>query len=69
MKSSRADEGRGFVNTHHLVFSHLFSGIINSTGKLWKDQRRFLHEKLRQFGMTYMGNGKHIMEKRIMVNT
>ncbi|XP_037936336.1 cytochrome P450 18a1 [Teleopsis dalmanni] len=41
-------------------------GIINSTGKLWKDQRRFLHEKLRQFGMTYMGNGKHIMEKRIM---
>lgn len=42
-------------------------GIINSTGKLWKDQRRFLHEKLRQFGMTYMGNGKHIMEKRIMV--
>uniref|UniRef100_A0A0K8UW89 Cytochrome P450 18a1 n=2 Tax=Bactrocera latifrons TaxID=174628 RepID=A0A0K8UW89_BACLA len=41
-------------------------GIINSTGKLWKDQRRFLHEKLRQFGMTYMGNGKHVMEKRIM---
>lgn len=41
-------------------------GIINSTGKLWKVQRRFLHEKLRQFGMTYMGNGKHIMEKRIM---
>ena len=46
---------------------HLIAGIINSTGKLWKDQRRFLHEKLRQFGMTYMGNGKHIMEKRIMV--
>ncbi|XP_005183432.2 cytochrome P450 18a1 [Musca domestica] len=42
-------------------------GIVNSTGKLWKDQRRFLHEKLRQFGMTYMGNGKHIMEKRIMI--
>lgn len=42
-------------------------GIINSTGKLWKDQRRFLHDKLRQLGMTYMGSGKHFMEKRIMV--
>ncbi|KAH8314788.1 hypothetical protein KR074_010792 [Drosophila pseudoananassae] len=41
-------------------------GIINSTGKLWKDQRRFLHDKLRQFGMTYMGNGKQQMQKRIM---
>ncbi|ALC49375.1 Cyp18a1 [Drosophila busckii] len=43
-------------------------GIINSTGKLWKDQRRFLHDKLRQFGMTYMGNGKQQMQKRIMVS-
>nr|QGP73852.1 cytochrome P450 monooxygenase CYP18A1 [Liriomyza trifolii]UPO37783.1 cytochrome P450 18a1 [Liriomyza trifolii] len=42
-------------------------GIINSTGQLWKDQRRFLHEKLRQFGMTYMGNSKRNMEKRIMI--
>ncbi|XP_026468203.1 cytochrome P450 18a1-like [Ctenocephalides felis] len=41
-------------------------GIINSEGKLWKDQRRFLHDKLRQFGMTYMGNGKKLMERRIM---
>ncbi|KAH8385475.1 hypothetical protein KR093_007931 [Drosophila rubida] len=41
-------------------------GIINSTGKLWKDQRRFLHDKLRQFGMTYMGSGKQQMQKRIM---
>jgi len=44
------------------------AGIINSTGKLWKDQRRFLHDKLRQFGMTYMGNGKQQMQKRIMVS-
>lgn len=43
-------------------------GIINSEGKLWKDQRRFLHDKLRQFGMTYMGNGKKLMERRIMVS-
>lgn len=47
----------------------LLAGIINSTGKLWKDQRRFLHEKLRQFGMTYMGNGKQQMQKRIMVSS
>lgn len=40
-------------------------GIINSEGRLWKSQRRFLHEKLREFGMTYMGNGKKIMESRI----
>nr|QRG28708.1 CYP18A1 [Chilo infuscatellus] len=40
-------------------------GIINSDGRLWKSQRRFLHEKLREFGMTYMGNGKRIMETRI----
>ncbi|KAI8435148.1 hypothetical protein MSG28_003523 [Choristoneura fumiferana] len=40
-------------------------GIINSEGRLWKSQRRFLHEKLREFGMTYMGNGKKIMETRI----
>lgn len=52
-----------------LSISLLLAGIINSTGKLWKDQRRFLHEKLRQFGMTYMGNGKQQMQKRIMVSS
>ncbi|XP_066602887.1 cytochrome P450 18a1 [Prorops nasuta] len=41
-------------------------GIINSEGALWKEQRRFLHEKLRSFGMTYMGSGKKVMESRIM---
>lgn len=35
---------------------------------MWKDQRRFLHDKLRSFGMTYMGAGKKIMESRIMVS-
>jgi len=50
------------------IVSYQFTGIINSTGKLWKDQRRFLHDKLRQFGMTYMGNGKQQMQKRIMVS-
>lgn len=45
----------------------LSAGIINSEGRLWKSQRRFLHDKLREFGMTYMGNGKKIMEGRIKV--
>lgn len=36
-------------------------------GKLWKDERRFLHEKLRVLGMTYMGSEQKKMEKRIMV--
>lgn len=47
----------------------LYAGIINSEGRLWKSQRRFLHEKLREFGMTYMGNGKKVMEGRIKVCT
>lgn len=47
----------------------LYAGIINSEGRLWKSQRRFLHDKLREFGMTYMGNGKKVMEGRIKVRT
>lgn len=43
-------------------------GIINTEGAMWKDQRKFLHDKLRGFGMTYMGGGKKIMESRIMVS-
>lgn len=43
-------------------------GIINSDGRLWKDQRKFLHERLRKFGMTYSGQGKEQMEGRIMVS-
>ncbi|XP_014285841.1 cytochrome P450 18a1 [Halyomorpha halys] len=41
-------------------------GIINSDGRLWKEQRKFLHDKLRRLGMTYSGQGKHEMEARIM---
>lgn len=43
-------------------------GIINTEGAMWKEQRKFLHEKLRGFGMTYMGNGKKSMETRIKVS-
>lgn len=46
----------------------IFTGIVNSEGRLWKDQRRFLNEKLRHFGMTYLGNRKEQMENRIMVS-
>jgi hypothetical protein len=44
------------------------AGIINTEGAMWKEQRRFLHEKLRNFGMTNSGTGKKIMEARIMVS-
>lgn len=41
-------------------------GVINAAGKLWKDQRRFLHDGLRHFGMSYIGSRKAQMEGRIM---
>ncbi|XP_041976933.1 cytochrome P450 18a1 [Aricia agestis] len=40
-------------------------GIINSEGRLWKNQRRFLHEKLRGFGMSIMGDARKTMVGRI----
>ncbi|CAG7828195.1 unnamed protein product [Allacma fusca] len=42
-------------------------GIINVDGDMWKDQRRFLHERLRSFGMKHVGHGKEQLESRIMV--
>ncbi|XP_014240589.1 cytochrome P450 18a1 [Cimex lectularius] len=52
----------------HTEFSTILQGygIVNSDGKLWKDQRKFLHEKLRKFGMNYSGQGKYQMAARIM---
>ncbi|CAG9759473.1 unnamed protein product [Ceutorhynchus assimilis] len=41
-------------------------GVINTSGKLWKDQRRFLHDGLRHFGMSYLSSRKAQMEKRIV---
>lgn len=43
-----------------------FAGVINTEGKLWKDQRRFIHTRLRHFGMSYIGSRKAQMESRIM---
>ena len=34
---------------------------------MWKEQRRFLHERLRHFGMKHMGDGREKMEARIIV--
>lgn len=50
-----------------IFFLFAFAGIINSKGKLWKDQRRFLHDKLRKFGIG-MGSRKDQIETRIMVS-
>nr|WDY85991.1 cytochrome P450 18A1 [Pagiophloeus tsushimanus] len=42
-------------------------GVINTSGRLWKDQRRFLHDGLRHFGMSYLSSRKAQMEKRIVI--
>ncbi|XP_031367129.1 cytochrome P450 18a1 isoform X2 [Apis dorsata] len=57
-----------FTGRPHTEFINILGGygIINTEGAMWKDQRKFLHDKLRGFGMTYMGGGKKIMESRIM---
>ncbi|CAG2066969.1 unnamed protein product, partial [Timema podura] len=52
--------------SYNLRHNGTIQGIINSDGKLWKDQRKFLHERLRQFGIKCVGTGKEHMETRIM---
>lgn len=61
----RKEEFTGRPNTE---FNNILGGygVINSEGKLWKEQRRFLHDRLRHFGMTYLGTKKSQMENRIM---
>nr|UUB32678.1 cytochrome P450 CYP18A1 [Dendroctonus valens] len=41
-------------------------GVINTSGKLWKEQRKFVHDGLRHFGMSYLSSRKERMEKRIV---
>ncbi|XP_033339121.1 cytochrome P450 18a1 isoform X1 [Megalopta genalis] len=57
-----------FTGRPHTEFINILGGygIINTEGAMWKEQRKFLHDKLRSFGMTYMGGGKKVMESRIM---
>ncbi|KAF2359669.1 Cytochrome P450 [Trinorchestia longiramus] len=40
-------------------------GVLNTRGKMWKDERRFLHQKLIKLGMKKFGSGREQMEKRI----
>ena len=40
---------------------------MNTEGQMWKEQRRFLHERLRHFGIKHTGSGREMMEARIMV--
>ncbi|XP_074102402.1 cytochrome P450 18a1 isoform X2 [Cotesia typhae] len=56
-----------FSGRPHTEFMNILGGygIVNTEGAMWKEQRKFLHEKLRYFGMTYMGNGRKSMETRI----
>lgn len=51
-----------------VLFDDSFLGLINVDGKLWRGQRKFLHEKLRGFGMKQIGRGKEQLEARIMVS-
>ncbi|KAK9879857.1 hypothetical protein WA026_008361 [Henosepilachna vigintioctopunctata] len=57
-----------FTGRPKTEFTNLLGGygVINTAGKLWKDQRRFLHHGLRRFGMSYISGRKAQMETRIM---
>ncbi|CAH1101321.1 unnamed protein product [Psylliodes chrysocephalus] len=57
-----------FTGRPHTEFTNILGGygVINIAGKLWKDQRRFLHDGLRHFGMSYLSSRKTQMENRIM---
>ncbi|XP_058788911.1 cytochrome P450 18a1 [Phymastichus coffea] len=57
-----------FTGRPHNEFTNILGGygLINTEGALWKDQRRFVQDKLRNFGMTYRGAGKKILESTIM---
>lgn len=55
-------------NANESRFMSFVAGVINTDGKLWKDQRKFVNDRLRQFGVTCLGEGKKLMEARIMVS-
>ncbi|XP_064082744.1 cytochrome P450 18a1-like [Macrobrachium nipponense] len=42
-------------------------GLVNTSGLIWKDQRRFIHERMRAFGMKTTGPGREQMQDTIMV--
>ncbi|EFN74585.1 Cytochrome P450 18a1 [Camponotus floridanus] len=57
-----------FTGRPHIEFTNILDGygIVNTEGALWKDQRRFLHNKLRCFGMTNLSAKNKSLESKIM---
>ena len=57
------------IHPRYLINNQIITnlGIMNTEGKMWKEQRRFLHERLRHFGIKHAGSGREMMEARIMV--
>ncbi|XP_050692357.1 cytochrome P450 18a1-like [Eriocheir sinensis] len=51
-------------NTLYEIFEGY--GLFNISGDMWKEQRRFLHDRLRSMGMKTTGLGRDQMEVRIM---
>lgn len=42
------------------------AGVVNTEGALWKDQRKFVHDNLKKFGMNFRNSRN--MESKIMVS-
>ena len=45
------------------------SGIVNTDGALWKEQRAFLHSVLRKLGAKSMTLGRDCLEHKIRVSS
>ncbi|KMQ90114.1 cytochrome p450 18a1, partial [Lasius niger] len=56
-----------FTGRPHTEFTNILDGygVINTDGAMWKDQRRFLQDRLRKLGMTFSGASRILLESRI----
>lgn len=57
-----------FAGRPHTEFTQILGGygIVNTEGERWKEQRRFIHEKLRNFGAGRIGGqNRDTLERRI----
>lgn len=45
---------------------YVYSGLICTEGKFWKDQRSLVHKWLRDMGMIKFGPKRELMQNRIM---
>lgn len=50
------------------TLNELVSGIVNTDGALWKEQRAFLHSVLRKLGAKSMTLGRDCLEHKIRVS-